>query len=249
MRLLVSRLIAVALIAVTISACNLKALPGTQAKLAFGARTTLFDAPFPSEELRDPGQNLGLDLFPNPNNVDLITKALTLLHAGQNAFSPLERNLHRLRRTDRHSEPARRARLARARRESASALRRSEEPRLPENHARASRVHRHGKPLRRGQSLDHFALPRLPDSRAHCLCRGRSSLIKRCVRTALGRARQSAQDLIDPAARSPALGAGFWRLSRGRRRARAAWGLPERSRCVGRFHDGRSDLRSDQRPR
>jgi hypothetical protein len=87
MRLLVSRLIALVLIAVTISACNLKALPGTQAKLAFGARATLFDAPFPSEELRDPGQNLGLDLFPNPRNVDLITKALTLLRAGQDAFS------------------------------------------------------------------------------------------------------------------------------------------------------------------
>ena len=84
-----SRVAALALLALavgTIGCDQPKAIPGTQAQLKFGARQALFDAPFPSEELRAPGQQLGLPLFPNPGNVDLINKALALLTASATGF-------------------------------------------------------------------------------------------------------------------------------------------------------------------
>lgn len=50
-------------------------------------RATLFDAPFPSDDLVRADGSIALDLFPNPKKVDLITQGLTLLARDARGFS------------------------------------------------------------------------------------------------------------------------------------------------------------------
>ena len=51
------------------------------------ARTTLYDAPFPSDDLRRIDGTVALELFPNPKKTDLIAQALTLLARDAHGFS------------------------------------------------------------------------------------------------------------------------------------------------------------------
>ena len=69
------------------SSCRgVEAVPGTQVKMGF-TRATLFDAPFPSDDLVRADGSIALDLFPNPKKVDLITQGLTLLARDARGFS------------------------------------------------------------------------------------------------------------------------------------------------------------------
>ncbi len=74
------------LVSLTLACKPLAAIQGTQAKMNFGPRSSLYDGPFPSEELRAPSRQFGLPLFPNPGGIDLINRAITLLEESANGF-------------------------------------------------------------------------------------------------------------------------------------------------------------------
>ncbi|MBS1153719.1 MAG: hypothetical protein H6Q89_5417, partial [Myxococcaceae bacterium] len=61
-------------------------VPGTQVKMGF-ARTSLYDAPFPSDDLLRSDGTIALDLFPNPKKTDLIAQGLSLLGRDAHGFS------------------------------------------------------------------------------------------------------------------------------------------------------------------
>ncbi len=65
---------------------GVEAVPGTQVKMRF-ARAGLYDAPFPSDDLRRADGTVALELFPNPKKVELIAQALTLLGRDAHGFS------------------------------------------------------------------------------------------------------------------------------------------------------------------
>jgi hypothetical protein len=81
------RLVLVSLCALLVVGCRgVEAVPGTQVKMVF-ARTTLYDAPFPSDDLLRSDGTIALDLFPNPKKLDLISQGLTLLGRDAHGFS------------------------------------------------------------------------------------------------------------------------------------------------------------------
>src|SRR5262245_59135993 len=51
------------------------------------ARKTLYDAPFPSDDLRRADGTIDLALIPNPNNVELINQGMKMLAADARGFS------------------------------------------------------------------------------------------------------------------------------------------------------------------
>ncbi len=59
---------------------------GARPSLSF-ARATLFDAPFPSDDLRLASGNIDVSKIPNPDNVDLIRQALVLLARDARGFA------------------------------------------------------------------------------------------------------------------------------------------------------------------
>ena len=77
---------ALALASLTLACHSLAGIRGTQARMNFGPRTAFYDGPFPSEELRTPGQPIDLSLFPNPGGIDLINRAIALLQESANGF-------------------------------------------------------------------------------------------------------------------------------------------------------------------
>ena len=73
--------------ALSVVACrSVEAVPGTQVKMGF-VRTSLYDAPFPSDDLRRADGTIALDLFPNPKNIDLIAQGLNLLGRDAHGFA------------------------------------------------------------------------------------------------------------------------------------------------------------------
>lgn len=82
----------------TLAACNssstpaastppLQALPGTQVRMALAIGRGVWEGPFPSDDLRTAIGFIGLDTFPNPNQVTLLSQAQALLTQDQQGFS------------------------------------------------------------------------------------------------------------------------------------------------------------------
>lgn len=70
-----------------LAACSsVDAVPGTQVKMTF-QRATLYDAPFPSDDLQRADGTIDLTLFPNPKKVDLIGQGLSLLGKDAHGFA------------------------------------------------------------------------------------------------------------------------------------------------------------------
>jgi hypothetical protein len=53
--------------------------PSNQVRMSFAREHGLYDAPFPSDELRKPDGTIALDKIPNPDHIDLIDQGLKLL--------------------------------------------------------------------------------------------------------------------------------------------------------------------------
>ncbi len=71
---------------VTVACGRVEAVPGTAVKMGF-SRASLYDAPFPSDDLLRPDGTIALDLFPNPKKTDLIAQGLALLGRDARGFS------------------------------------------------------------------------------------------------------------------------------------------------------------------
>jgi hypothetical protein len=61
-------------------------IPGTQVKMNFNREGGLYDAPFPSEDLRDENGDVDISLFPNPDNIDFIKLMLDALKTDLTGF-------------------------------------------------------------------------------------------------------------------------------------------------------------------
>src|SRR5207245_2809842 len=60
---------------------------GTAIDMQFDRASGLYAAPFPSDDLRRADGTIELSRFPNPNAVDLITQALTLIQKDARGFA------------------------------------------------------------------------------------------------------------------------------------------------------------------
>ena len=64
-----------------------ESMPGVQVKMAFARVKGLYDAPWPSDDLRDAAGHVSLQALPNPDKVALVEQAIQLIEARNDGFS------------------------------------------------------------------------------------------------------------------------------------------------------------------
>ncbi len=69
------------------AACAPEAIPGTQVSMRWQRDASLYDAPFPSEDLRKTDGAIDLRAFPNPDSVSLVAQSIETLSRDARGFA------------------------------------------------------------------------------------------------------------------------------------------------------------------